>query len=68
MTRTLIDVDDRLLGRAQEILGTGSKKDTVNAALREVVRRALAEEFLRLGAQGAFRSLADPEVMAQSWR
>jgi hypothetical protein len=40
----------------------------VNAALREVVRRALAEEFLRLGARGAFRDLADPEVMAQSWR
>ena len=37
MTRTIIDTDDELLERAKEILGTTTKKDTVNAALRQVV-------------------------------
>ncbi|MEV0299034.1 type II toxin-antitoxin system VapB family antitoxin [Nocardia sp. NPDC050710] len=45
MARTVIDVDDQLLADVSKELGTGTKKDTVNAALREVLesrRRALA--------------------------
>ena len=41
MTKTLIDIDDEYLAAAQQALGTITKKDTVNAALREVT--ALAE-------------------------
>ena len=58
MTRTVIDVDDQLLADVSKTLGTGTKKDTVNAALREVLenrRRALA--LIRLQdavADGAF--------------
>ena len=37
MTKTLIDIDDSLLEAAREALGTSTKKDTVNAALREVL-------------------------------
>lgn len=41
MTKMLIDIDDDALAEAAEILGTKTKKDTVNAALREtsVTRR-----------------------------
>jgi Arc/MetJ family transcription regulator len=46
MTMTAIDLDDRLLMRAREILGTTTKKDTVNTALREVVRRDAADRLL----------------------
>ncbi|MER6824443.1 type II toxin-antitoxin system VapB family antitoxin [Streptosporangium sp. NPDC000563] len=39
MTKTLIDLDDEALAEAAKLLGTSSKKDTVNAALREIVDR-----------------------------
>lgn len=39
MTKTLIDIDDALLAEAARVLGTTTKKDTVNAALGEAVRR-----------------------------
>jgi len=38
MTKTLIDIDDDLLEAARGVLGTSTKKDTVNAALREVLQ------------------------------
>lgn len=47
MAKTLIDVDDALLEAARDVLGTSTKKDTINTALREVVamqRRADAVE------------------------
>jgi len=36
LVKTLIDVDEDTLAAAQEVLGTATKKDTVNAALRAV--------------------------------
>jgi Arc/MetJ family transcription regulator len=58
MTRTVIDVDDALLADVAVALGTRTKKDTVNMALREVLevrRRALALTRLRDAAEdGAF--------------
>lgn len=50
MAKTLLDVDDDLLEEATVALGTATKKDTVNTALRFAVEesrarreRALAE-------------------------
>lgn len=46
MSRTMIDIDDDLLAYAAEVLGTGTKKATVEAALREVTaKHARAREF-----------------------
>ena len=47
-TKTPIEIDEEALETAAEVLGTKTKKDTVNAALREVGQRltrlrALAE-------------------------
>lgn len=39
MPKTLIDIDEEALARAQAAFGTKSKKDTVNRALREVTER-----------------------------
>lgn len=39
MSKLLIEVDDEALAEAQRLLGTGTKKDTVNAALVEVAKR-----------------------------
>ncbi|GGL07671.1 type II toxin-antitoxin system VapB family antitoxin [Planomonospora parontospora] len=50
MAKTLIDLDDEALAEAARLLGTSSKKDTVNAALREIVdrrRRAAAVARMR---------------------
>ncbi|WP_433517542.1 type II toxin-antitoxin system VapB family antitoxin [Nonomuraea sp. CA-143628] len=50
MTKTLIDLDDEALAEAAKLLGTLSKKDTVNTALREIVdrrRRAAAVARMR---------------------
>ena len=39
MAKTLIDINQEYLDAAQQALGTATKKDTVNAALREVGQR-----------------------------
>jgi Arc/MetJ family transcription regulator len=39
MTKTPIEIDEDALATAAEVLGTKTKKDTVNAALREVGQR-----------------------------
>jgi Arc/MetJ family transcription regulator len=62
--RTIIDVDDELLEAAQAELGTTTKKDTVNAALRYVAERkarsrAILDDPLFLGGS----DLTDPEIM-----
>ncbi|PZG40989.1 antitoxin [Spongiactinospora gelatinilytica] len=58
MSRTVIDLDDQLLTDVAKALGTTTKKETVNSALREVLenrRRALALIRLReAAAEGAF--------------
>ena len=56
--RTVIDLDDDLVADVAKALGTNTKKETVNTALREVLesrRRALALARLRAAAgDGAF--------------
>jgi Arc/MetJ family transcription regulator len=45
MGSTIENIDDATLTEAQRLLGTSSKRDTINAALREVVRLRLARAF-----------------------
>jgi Arc/MetJ family transcription regulator len=60
MAKTLIDVDEELLDEATTALGTATKKDTVNEALRKVVgesraRRAQALQNLQqIADEGGF--------------
>ncbi|MFT3853971.1 MAG: type II toxin-antitoxin system VapB family antitoxin [Ilumatobacteraceae bacterium] len=46
--RTNIDIDDELLAEAQTIAGTRTKRETVEFALREVVRRRARRAVLDL--------------------
>lgn len=67
--RTIIDIDDDLLAAAQTELGTSTKKDTVNQALRYVAERkararAIFDDPYFLG--GA--DLTDAEVMSGARR
>lgn len=56
MARTVIDIDDAALTEATRLLGTTTKKETVNAALHEVIdrrRRAAAVARMReMAAEG----------------
>ena len=60
MAKTLIDIDDELLDEATAALGMATKKDTVNAALRQVVdisrerRRQAREDLQRMADEGQF--------------
>jgi Arc/MetJ family transcription regulator len=61
VARTVIDLDDELMASVAKELGTSTKKDTVNAALREVMatrRRALALTRLRDAAADGALDLA----------
>jgi Arc/MetJ family transcription regulator len=48
MSTDVQGVDEPILEEAQRVLGTETPRDTVNAALREVVRKKLVEEFFSL--------------------
>jgi Arc/MetJ family transcription regulator len=54
IAKTPIEIDQDALATAAEVLGTKSKKDTVNAALREVGQR-----LVRLRALAALGQMAD---------
>lgn len=45
---TNLAIDEKLLDKALELGGFRSKKDTVNAALEEFIRRRKAEEVINL--------------------
>ena len=67
MTRTLIDIDDEYLAAAQQALGTTTKKDTVNAAHREVTALAARRrDLLRLTSRD-LADLEDEDVMRAAW-
>ena len=53
MTRTNIEIDDDLMERAMQRYGFRTKRETVDYALRRIVRKPLTrEEFLALEGTG----------------
>ncbi|MET9722880.1 type II toxin-antitoxin system VapB family antitoxin [Streptomyces zaomyceticus] len=51
---TNVDVDDAVLAEAAKLLGTTTKKDTINTALEEVIRRHRRRAaYQRLAERGA---------------
>jgi Arc/MetJ family transcription regulator len=72
MAKTLIDIDDQVLAEVAELLGTATKKDTVDAALRKVLtdqRRAESLDWLiRHSREGDFEEILDPAREAEAWQ
>jgi Arc/MetJ family transcription regulator len=68
--KTMIDLNDEDLALAARELGTTTKKDTVNAALRFVAsRRRRIEQLLNDPyGLGVGPDIANPEVMRQARR
>jgi Arc/MetJ family transcription regulator len=50
--RTTIEIDEDLLVRAQQALGTTGLKDTVDAAFSEAIRRSLRERLAKRITEG----------------
>jgi Arc/MetJ family transcription regulator len=66
MRRTTLDIDEDMLTRARDILGTTGVKDTVNEALLEVVRREAGKKLIKRLKEND--DLANPEIMARARR
>ncbi|HVV18555.1 MAG TPA: type II toxin-antitoxin system VapB family antitoxin [Pseudonocardiaceae bacterium] len=70
MSVTQVDLDDEALQEAMRLLGTRTKKDTINTALREVVQRLrrveAAELLLEMGQRGDFDQAAEAHAAAKS--
>jgi Arc/MetJ family transcription regulator len=53
VTKMLIDIDEEALEAAADLLGTTTKKDTVNMSLRETARRLRrAQALAKLAERG----------------
>lgn len=68
MGKRLVDIDDRLLEQAREILGTATMKDTVNRSLAEVVRAQRRRRHAQRLASMEGLDLDQPQVMNEAWR
>lgn len=72
MAKTVIDLNEEALALAAEMLGTRTKKDTVNAALEEQaarLRRLRAiERMRRLAEDGVFDKMLEPGFEEEAWR
>ena len=68
MAKTLIDIDEQYLAAAQRELGTTTKKDTVNAALREVAALAARRRDLQRLTSRSLADLEDEDVMRAAWQ
>jgi len=68
MTKRLVDIDDKLLSEASELLGTRTMKDTVNHALSDVVNAASRRRHSDRLATMEGIDLDREDVMAKAWR
>ncbi|HEX9336919.1 MAG TPA: type II toxin-antitoxin system VapB family antitoxin [Pseudonocardiaceae bacterium] len=73
MSITQIDLDDDALNEAMRLMGTTTKKETVNAALREYVQQQrrveAAERLFQMGQRGDFDQAAAAHAAAKAaWK
>lgn len=63
--RTTLEIDDDMLSQAREILGTKGVKDTVDEALREVLRMEAGRRLIEWLKEN--EDLHNPEIMRHAW-
>jgi Arc/MetJ family transcription regulator len=63
--RTTLEIDEDMLSQAREILGTKGVKDTVDEALREIVRREAGKRLIKWLKEN--EDLHNPEIMRHAW-
>jgi Arc/MetJ family transcription regulator len=67
MAKTSVDIDMDKLDKVRGILGTESIRETINVALREVIRIAAVRDLVALGEDGAFGFLLEPGAEERMW-
>ena len=68
MRKTSVVIDDRLLEQVRSLLGTASIRETIDRALREVLRvEARRQEITALAKMDGL-DLANEEVRTKAWR
>ncbi len=68
MRKTSVEVDHALIEKVRGLLGTSSIKETIDGALREVLRsEARRQEIAALKSMEGL-DLSNEEVMAGAWR
>jgi Arc/MetJ family transcription regulator len=65
MAITTIDINEEYLEGAQKVLGTTTKVDTVNQALRSVSNRRKRQDLLEMLSSG---DRVELDVIDQAWR
>ena len=68
MKKTSVTIDDRLLEQVQDLLGTLSIRDTIDTALREIVRNEARRQEIAALSEMDGLDLANEEIMARAWR
>jgi Arc/MetJ family transcription regulator len=68
MRKTSVDIDDHLIEQVRRVLGTSSIKETIDSALREVLRVDARRQEIRALAEMDGMDLANKDVMAKAWR
>jgi Arc/MetJ family transcription regulator len=67
MTKILVDVNDAMLAEAMELLGTKTKKETINFALQEITARKRRINAFRELCELADSGRLDFSVLEQEW-
>lgn len=68
MRKTSVEIDEHLIEQAKVLLGTVSIKETIDSALREIVRRDVRRQEIVALAEMDGLDLSDAKVMAKAWR
>lgn len=68
MRKTALRLDDELLARAREVLGTTTATETIHVALGETVARRGRQRLFERLRTGEGIDLADEVIMARAWR
>lgn len=67
MSMTAVDIDDEALEKAKAILGTTTKKETINTALREIVRQQAVADLFELMDSDAFEYDDPGQLRRDAW-
>ena len=68
MRKTSVEIDDRLIEQVRILLGTSSIKETIDSALREVLRREARRQEIEALVTMDGLELSNETVMAGAWR
>lgn len=67
MARTVIDLDEDLVQRAADVMGTTSKKATLHQALTRVIAAEMRRQHILRFTSGDNPDLNTPDFMDAAW-